>query len=306
MQFPIRTCLPILALLLCFNLLYAQKTGTLSVVPGFIKTAPDANIITPTGVAVDKAGNIYITNAGPHKLLEFDRDGNYLRSLLDGVLVKPHGVRVDREGFIWVTDLELHVVLKVAPSGQIAMVLGQLATSGEQDPNRKTVMFFKPADIAFDPDGNIFVADGYGNSRVVKLDKNGNFIKAWGQKGPEPGNFDNPHNVIIDRNNRLYVADRYNKRIQIFDLDGKLLDTWTHLGIPWGLAYGDDGMIYMSDGNNEKILVLDTTGKILNEYENPGQIPGALRAVHGITTDSAGNIYVTEVMNWRVEKFVRR
>ena len=306
MQLPIRTSLPILALLLCFHFLSAQKAGTLSVVPGFIKTAPDANIVTPTGVAIDQAGNIYITNAGPHKLLEFDRDGNYLRSLLDGVLVKPHGVRVDRDGFIWVTDLELNVVLKVAPSGQIAMVLGQLATPGELDPNRKTVMFFKPADIVFDNDGNIYVADGYGNSRVVKLDKNGNYLKAWGQKGPEPGNFDNPHNVIIDKNNRLYVADRYNKRIQIFDLDGKLLDTWTHLGIPWGLAYGADGLIYMTDGNNEKILVLETSGKILSEYENPGQVSGGLRAAHGITTDPAGNIYVTEVMNWRVEKFVRR
>ncbi|MCB0609941.1 MAG: hypothetical protein KDD12_19630, partial [Lewinella sp.] len=84
------------------------------------------------------------------------------------------------------------------------------------------------------------------------------------------------------------------------------LETWTHLGIPWGLAYGADGLIYMTDGNNEKILVLDTSGKILSEYENPGQVSGGLRAAHGITTDPAGNIYVTEVMNWRVEKFVRR
>lgn len=286
-------------------LLNSQQPGKLTVDPGFIKTAPDGNLITPTGVAINQQGHIFITNAGPKKLQEYDPTGKFSRSLLDGVLVKPHGVRVDAEGFIWVTDLELHVVLKVHPSGQIVMTLGQLAVAGELDPNRKTVLFNKPADIAFDAAGNIYVADGYGNSRMVKLDKNGNFIKAWGVKGPENGNFDNPHNVIIDKNQRLYVADRYNKRIQIFDLDGNFLEAWTHLGTPWGLALGADDKIYLSDGNNEKILILDTQGKILSEYTNPGQSPGAMRAAHGIATDRQGHIYVTEVINWRVERFLK-
>jgi DNA-binding beta-propeller fold protein YncE len=170
------------------------------------------------------------------------------------------------------------------------------------DEERNTALFFKPADVAFGEDGKIYVADGYGNSRIAMFDNEGNFLKTWGEKGAEDGNFDNPHNIVVDKKGTVYVADRHNNRIQLFDANGDFLESWTNLGTPWGLAIYKD-TLYMTDGNNEKILHLSLKGKILGAYENPGKKAGQFRAAHGITVDESGAIYVTEVFNWRVQKF---
>lgn len=275
----------------------------LEVVPDFFKTTVDGNIIQPTGVAVNSKGHIFVFNKGNRQLMEFDAQGNYLRSFGQGLFIDPHGLRIDHEDNIWTTDLETHVVLKLNPQGQVMMVVGQRITPGLFDEARQSVLFYKPADVAIRSNGDIYVADGYGNHRVVHLDKDGNLIRTWGEKGPQIGNFDNPHNIVVDRN-RVYVVDRNNKRVQVFDTDGKFVSAWTHLGIPWGLAVSPERNLYLVDGDAEVIYKLDMDGQVLGKYEaGPGRSPGHLRAAHGIAVGPQEELYVTEVLNWRVQKF---
>lgn len=272
-------------------------------VPGFLQMPTEGNIIQPTGVAVNSRGHIFVFNKGNKQLMEFAGDGTYVRSMGDGIFKDPHGLRIDAQDNIWVTDLLSHMVIKLNPNGQVEMVLGQNGTQGLYDDGRDMVLFFKPADITFAPNGDLYIADGYGNHRIVQLDKNGKFIRTWGKQGPETGNFDNPHNIIYYKN-RLYVADRYNSRIQVFDLEGKHQASWTNVGKPWGLAVSPEGNIYMTEGDAEQILKLDPEGNILGTYEaGPGAAPGQLRAAHGIAVGPNEELYVTEVLNWRVQRY---
>ncbi|MBX2871800.1 MAG: hypothetical protein KTR30_06870 [Saprospiraceae bacterium] len=279
----------------------------LEAVPNFLKTPTDGNLIQPTGVAVNSKGHIFAFNKGNRQLMVFDEKGNYLRSLGHGIFKDPHGLRIDRFDNIWTTDLVSHLVIKMNPAGKVQMVLGENGTSGLFNDTRKMVQFFKPADIAIARNGDIYVADGYGNHRVVHMDKNGKLIKAWGEKGKEDGNFDNPHNIVLDHRGRVYVADRYNARIQVFDKDGKFLSKWENVGKPWGLAISPERHIYMTDGDSEKILKLDLAGNILGSFTGgSGTASGQFRAAHGIAVGSGEELYVTEVLNWRVQKFEQK
>jgi DNA-binding beta-propeller fold protein YncE len=148
------------------------------------------------------------------------------------------------------------------------------------------------------------VSDGYGNSRVVKFDKDGKFIKAWGSKGTAPGEFNLPHTIVIDKQNLVYVGDRENQRIQIFDLDGNFIKEWKHAGAPWGLDLAKDGSLFMADGYVNKILHLDSNGKILGAYGEPGKKPGQFMFAHSVTVGPDGALYVSEILNWRVQKLL--
>ena len=273
---------------------------------GFFQTPLDGNMVQPTGVAVDQQGHVYVFNKGNRQLMEFDSEGKYIRSLGKGVFKDPHGCRIDKEGNIWTTDVEAHIVLKFSPDGRVLMVLGLNGTAGLYDDQRDMILFNKPADIAFGANGDLYIADGYGNSRVVQLDKYGKFIRSWGEKGTEDGNFDNPHNIVIDSEGKIYVADRFNSRIQLFDKDGKHLASWTQFGKPWGLAINDRDEIYLTDGDAECIYKLDTSGNIKGIYKGgAGTAEGHFRAAHGIAIHGEV-LYVTEVMNWRVQRFTEK
>ena len=274
--------------------------------PHFFQTPADGNMIQPTGVAVNSQGHIFVFNKGNRQLMQFDTEGKYIRSFGHGIFKDPHGIRIDEDDNIWTTDLESHLVIKMSPEGRVLMVIGQNGTSGLFEEVRKMVLFFKPADVAFGHDGEIYIADGYGNARVVHLDKDGNLIKAWGELGTEDGNFDNPHNIICDKEANVYVADRNNGRVQVFDSEGKFLQSWTNVGKPWGLAITDNQDIYMTDGDNEQLVQLDTKGNILGIYKaGSGTQAGKLRAAHGIAIGKDGALYVTEVLNWRVQRWER-
>ncbi|MEZ5042600.1 MAG: kelch repeat-containing protein [Saprospiraceae bacterium] len=284
----------------------APPTLHLEPVPGFFQTPVDGNMIQPTGVAVNSKGHVFAFNKGNRQLMEFDAQGQYVRSLGQGIFKDPHGLRIDNEDNIWTTDLVAHVVIKMNPEGRVLMVLGENGTSGLYNEARNMVLFFKPADIAFSRNGDIFVADGYGNHRVVKMDKTGKFIKTWGKQGPEEGNFNNPHNIVIDHQDRLYIADRHNARIQVFDTDGKFLKAWTNVGKPWGLAFSTERNLYMTEGDSEKVLKLDLEGNILGEFKaGSGTQEGQFRAAHGIAVGPGEELFVTEVLNWRVQKLVQ-
>ncbi len=298
----------ILLMILTVGILSAQQSeGTHLPLKGNVevfKTPLESSMVLPTGVAINSKGHVFIANKGKVKLAEFDGNGNFIRSLAEDVLVAPHGLRVDKDDNIWVTDIETHMVFRINPNGRISLVLGQKGTSGLIDETRNLILFNKPADVAFGLNAEIYIADGYGNSRMVKLDKHGNFIKAWGEKGEDNGNFNNPHNVVVDNRGLVYVADRHNNRIQVFNANGDFITVWNHLGTPWGLAINANQNIFMTDGTNEKILKLNLKGDILGTYSGgAGQDVGQMQTAHGIALDKNQAIYVTEVLNWRVQKF---
>ena len=282
---------------------YTQPRFDLELIPDFFAPPPDGQFIQPTGVAVNSKGHVFVFNKGNRKLVEFGANGDYIRSFGEGLFVDPHGLRVDQHDNIWTTDLETHTVLKFDPEGHVEMVLGQRNTPGLFDDVRDMPLFFKPADIGFSSNGDVFIADGYGNHRIVQVDRHGTFIRTWGEQGPEQGNFDNPHNIVVDRN-RVYVADRYNKRVQVFDREGAFVEEWTHVGKPWGLAKSPERNLYLVDGDAEVIYKLTMDGQILGKYDaGAGSMPGNLRAAHGIASGPQEELYVTEVLNWRVQKF---
>jgi DNA-binding beta-propeller fold protein YncE len=155
-----------------------------------------------SAVAVNSKGHIFLFQRTKPMLAEYDENGNYVQSLGEGIFSHPHGLRIDADDNIWTIDDGSHLVLKLSPQGDVLLVLGRINTEAEGD-----WLFNKPADVAFGKNGEIYVADGYGNSRVVKFDRDGNFIKAWGKYGTGTGEFDLPHTVAVDKEGRVYVGD---------------------------------------------------------------------------------------------------
>lgn len=256
------------------------------------------------GVAVNSKQHIFVFHRGPSNLIEFDNKGNYVKTIGEGFFKKAHGLRIDAEDNIWITDTEQHIVLRFDPDGQRDLVLGRINRPGEWDDVYDIPLFNGPADVTIDKLGNIFVADGYGNSRIVKFDKNGNFIKTWGVKGSGKGEFNLPHNIVVDTQNRVLVADRENKRIQVFSTNGEFLEIWDDIGSPYGLCVGDNG-IYMTDGLNNHISWIDEAGKIIAHFGNSGRAQGQFLMPHAITIDQQGRIFVADTHNWRVQCLIR-
>jgi DNA-binding beta-propeller fold protein YncE len=270
-------------------------------VPDFLSLPTGWNFQEVPGVALNSRGHVFVFHRGPHALIEFDGEGKFIRTIGDGLFTRPHGLRIDGEDNIWTTDVGSHVVLKFSPDGRVLLVLGREDNAGETDR-----LFDRPADVGFGPAGEIFVADGYGNSRVVKFDKHGRFIKAWGKAGTMPGEFNLVHAIVVGANNRVYVGDRENERVQIFDLDGNFIEEWTHVGHPWGLHLTPDNVFYMADGYADRVLKLDLGGKVLGTLGGSGKAPGEFMYAHWIAVGPDEEFYVSEILNWRVQKFVRK
>ena len=160
--------------------------------------------------------------------------------------------------------------------------------------------------MTFAPNGDIFVADGYVNSRVIKFNKDGEYLTHWGRKGTGDGEFDLVHDVALDTQGRVYVADRSNQRVQIFDQSGKFLGKWTNVGSPWGLYFvKSENALYMCDGVNQRIVKLNLDGQVLGVLSSYGKVQGKLDFPHYVAVDSSGAIYVAEIKNWRVQKFAK-
>jgi DNA-binding beta-propeller fold protein YncE len=251
------------------------------------------------GVAVDAREHVFVFHRGPHSIMEFDKEGTFIRSWGDGVFVRPHGLKFDAEGNLWAADDQGHIVVKMDAQGRVRMVLGRKNNKGETND-----LFNRPTDIAFAPNGDFYVSDGYGNSRVVKFTREGKFVTAWGKKGSAEGEFNLPHAVAVDRQGRVYVGDRENHRMQIFDANGKFLTQWKHVGSPWGIVITPDNFLFMCDGHNNRILKLNLSGEVLGTLSGPGKLPGQLDFSHHMAVGPSGSIYVAEIKNWRAQKFV--
>jgi DNA-binding beta-propeller fold protein YncE len=266
------------------------------VVPDFFQLPAGEHFVEVAGVAVNSKGHIYVFHRGKHPLMEFDASGKFVRSIADDLFVAAHTVRVDSEDNIWTTDVGAHVVLKLSPEGRVLLSLGRMRISGDDVGH-----FNQPTDVAFDHDGNIYVADGEGNSRVLKFNKFGNKLLGWGMKGGGPGQFDLPHSIAID-GDLVYVGDRENARIQIFDLNGRYLREWK-VGHPFGLFITPDHFIYMSDAIAGRILKINQEGKAVGVLDGPPPDKGRHFDPHSLAVDKDNSLFTAEVLPWRAQKF---
>jgi DNA-binding beta-propeller fold protein YncE len=265
-------------------------------VPDFFQLPAGEHFVEVAGVAVNSKGHIYVFHRGKHPLMEFDASGKFVRSIADDLFVTAHTVRVDAEDNIWTTDVGAHVVLKLSPEGRVLLSLGRMRIPGDDVGH-----FNQPTDVAFDHDGNIYVADGEGNSRVLKFNKFGNKLLGWGMKGGGPGQFDLPHSIAID-GEVVYVGDRENARIQIFDLNGRYLREWK-LGHPFGLFITPDHFIYMSDAIASRILKINQEGKAVGVLDGPPPDKGRHFDPHSLAADKDNSLFTAEVLPWRAQKF---
>jgi sugar lactone lactonase YvrE len=243
-------------------------------------------------------------------ILLFDESGRLVKSFGAGVLVWPHGIHVDRSGNVWLTDARSrdgrgNQVFKFGPDGKLLMTLGKAGVTGE-GPD----VFNQPSDVVVSASGDIFVADGHDdntNARIVKFSKEGKFIKAWGKRGSAAGEFDTPHGLALDSRGRLFVADRGNNRIQIFDQDGKLLEEWKQFSRPSGLYIDKNDVLYVADSeSNRKTnpgwkrgirIGSAKDGKVTAFIPDPEPDPEKVvtSAAEGVAVDARGNVYGAEV-----------
>lgn len=245
-----------------------------------------------SSVSTDSEGNVYVFQRGPKAdpLVVFDSKGKYLRSWGKGMFGNPHGLRVDKNDDIFVTDNGDHQVMKFTKTGKLLFTLG---TKGKAGTDEKT--FNRPTDIAFAANGDFYVSDGYGNSRVVKFDKNGKYLMTWGKPGRGPGDFQIPHSIAVDSKGTVYVSDRENNRIQMFDPNGKFLKQWTHLGCTQNMFITPDDQLWIiTHRNNIENLTYDTlAGRIMHVDLATGRIIGAMESPgHWLTVAKNGDIFV--------------
>ncbi len=274
-------------------------------IPDWAKLPDGWNFGETSGVSVDKDDNVWVFNRGPHPVIQFDKTGRMLRAWKEVPVISAHGIKVDPDGNVWLVDVRGHSLLKFTPEGRLLMVIAN-AGRGPGD-NTTQYAFNQPTGLSFLPGGAFFVSDGYGNSRVAHYSRNGEFLRQWGAKGKADGEFDLVHDVALDKAGRVYVADRANSRVQIFDQQGKFLGKWTEVGQPWGLAYTEkENAFYICDGLNNRVVKVSMEGKILGTLGGFGKAPGKFDFPHHMAVDSEGSVYVAEIKNWRVQKFAAR
>jgi len=220
----------------------------------------------------------------------------------------PHSITIDGNGNVWVADVTLHQVFKLSPDGTLLLTLGTRATPGEDAGH-----FNQPSDVAIARDGSIFVSDGYGNNRVVKFDRAGKFLLAWGTKGSANGQLNLPHAISLDRRGRVCVDDRANARIQCFDENGRWLRTLKGPPFvsPQDLKFDHSGRLFVAEGGRLEplvppgVVVLDGNGRIVTRFGRFGNYDGQFVDPHWLAVDSHGAVYVADFEGRRVQKFVR-
>jgi DNA-binding beta-propeller fold protein YncE len=324
-----RTCL-LVAGLLVSPATFAQ-TNPYTEVGDWLQAPEDRPMGAASSVYTDRDGNVWVAErCGQNSCIDrddfspihvYDRNGRWIKSFGKGLLAWPHGIYVDADGNVWVTDAGAdgrrgHQVIKLTPDGEELMRLGQAGVAGS-GPHQ----FDGPTDVVVAPTGEIFVSDGHepeSNNRVLKFTADGELITTWGGTGSGSGQFRVPHMLAMDSAGRLFVADRSNGRIQIFDQDGNYIDEWRQFGRATGLYIGANDTIYVSDNQSDAtrnpgwirgIRVGDATDGTVDAFiPVPNFDPSISAAIgaHGIAANAAGEIFGAEVGATTVRKYVRR
>jgi DNA-binding beta-propeller fold protein YncE len=263
----------------------------------------------PASVAIDKRGHLIVLTRGKQAFFEFDENGRFVRAFGDSLFTRAHGLRIDGDGNYWTTDVGAHTVMKFSPDGALLLSLGVKGEAGEWNEATGSRRFNQPNDIAIAGNGDVFVVQGHtpgtgGDARVLKFDKTGKFIKTWGGKGTAPGQFQVAHGIAIDRKGQLWVTDRENQRIQVFDAEGKYITEHKYAGLPCALDIGSDA-IYMVNGFAAQLLKLDLDGKVLGALGAPGKGPGEFGEAHMVAVSRNGDVYVADSVNGTLQKFVK-
>ena len=269
-------------------------------VAGWAELPKDVAFVGVNGIDVDSFGRVYAAGGDENAILVFAPDGKFLRAWGKGTIKEKHQLRIFNNK-VYVADTGLHQMYEFDLNGKLLRSFGTRGKAGLGENE-----FNQPTDIAFGPKGDMFITDGYGNSRVVRLAPDGSFRLTWGKKGDKPGEFVYPHNIVIDKAGLVYVADRGNNRVQIFTPEGRFLRQWTNVGKPFGLLLTDDGTMFVSDGNPDgphRILAMDLDGKLLGQFGSTGKGPGQFDVPHSVAIDAEKNLYVAEVNNKRIQKF---
>jgi DNA-binding beta-propeller fold protein YncE len=316
----------------------------------FLKLPTGSYLGEVAGVAIDARRHLYVFSrtgarstvhgATASQLFEFGADGAFIREIGKDLygFGFAHTVRVDKEGNVWATDEGTNMIIKFSPAGRVLLVLGRrpeavetpapAPTPGTQ-PRPGWGSFNRPTDVAWDRDGNVFVADGYNNSRVVKVSRNGRWMKTWGERGTGSSQFNILHSIANDASGNIYVADRSNRRIQVFDSDGSFLRQFTIdvpfagepnvmlgampdagstplsvSGAPWAICItpGPNQVLYSADAVPGRIYKLTLDGKVLGVLGEAGKEVKQFGWIHEIACPSENELYVAELLNWRVQK----
>ena len=282
----------------------------------------------PSGIGIDSNQNIFIFHRAGRKwpavgpmpdtcissktILMLNREtGEIANSWGDNLFIMPHGLAVDRNNNIWVTDVALHQVFKFSHDGKLLMKLGEAKVAGNDSKH-----FNLPTDIAITKDGSFYVSDGYGNSRVIKFDAGGKYLFEWGRKGDKEGEFNIPHAITLDDKENVYVADRENNRIQVFDPTGKFIKQWTatNFGRMFSVVFDKNKKEFAAVDDASSLLNLNHHGSDIIRFDSAGNVldkfgkdmlkkEGITCWYHDIAIDDAGNIYVEDILGNRIQKF---
>jgi len=260
------------------------------------------------GVAVDKRDNVYVFNRGKHPMIVFDRQGNFLRSWGEGVFSRAHGIHVGPDEHLYCTDDGDHTVRKCTLDGKVVLTLG---IPGKPTPYMSGEPFNRCTHTALSPRGDIYVSDGYSNARVHKFSPDGKLLHSWGGPGCDPGQFNIPHNICADAEGWVYVADRENHRVQVFNGDGRYETQWNNMHRPCGLCAenGRAPLFYIGElgptmpvnrdvpNLGPRITIVNNEGKPLGRLGDlqAGTNIDQFIAPHGLAIDSRGDLYVGEV-----------
>jgi hypothetical protein len=261
----------------------------------------------------EEGGRLGIDARWEHCILVFDAEGNMIEdwSRWDSMLSRPHAVYIspyDADKHVWIVDDYRHAIFKFTNNGR--ELVQTIGTFGE--PGADETHFNRPTFMAWLPDGGFFVADGYANTRVVKFDAEGRYLMEWGQRGnppneTRPGYLNNVHGIAVDpRTRRVFVNDRQNHRVQVFDENGNYLDEWSFGAPPSDIhmfLIAADGFLWAADRGTNKILKYDLEGTLLYSWGTWGDFPGGMWGVHGMSVDQEGNLYIAEVDRGGAQKF---
>ena len=298
----------------------------------FLKFPPGLYLGESMGVATNSKGHVFIyTRRDDTRLLEFDQNGAFVKEWGDGIygFEFAHKVRVDKDDNVWVVDEGTNMVMKFSPEGKVLMVLGRRpeavegvvqSPQGDPPPAQRYILA-RPTDVGWDPQGNIFITDGYINHRLVKYDKNGRYLREVGSaiRGAEPYQFNTPHGLAMDAQGNVYVADRGNARIQVFDNNLVLRAIYDNVGSPWELCItpGPRQYLYSSNSNPDanpaaswaitgEIYKMELDGTIIGKFGKAGKALGEFQTVHGLDCRNPDELTVSEIAAWRVQRIKLR